>query len=63
MNYAAKCESMEKHGIASLANELACRGYPGDHITICGFFTSDEQFAKHAESLRSRLAGMKRGKR
>ncbi len=63
MSYAEKCDLLEKYNIASLANELACLGYHGDHVTICGFFTSEKQFADHADSLRFRLANMRGGKR
>ena len=34
--------------VIQLSNELVCmKKSQQDHVTICGFFTTEDQFAKH----------------
>lgn len=47
-------EMVRKYRLDALQNHRANVGH--DHLTICGCFTTEAQFAAHAEKLRERIA-------
>lgn len=47
------CEMIDKYGIRELQNHPA--NLTQDHMTACGFFRSEAEFARHAEYLRGRI--------
>ena len=50
MDYKLICELMEKYEIGKLQNMPLNQN--SDVMTICAFFTTEEQFANHAKHLK-----------
>lgn len=46
-------EMIKKYRIVELQNHEA--NITQDHMTICGFFTTEEEFAAHADKLRDNI--------
>mgnify|MGYP003681571041 CR=1 FL=1 len=46
-------EAIKRHGLIELQNHKA--NIDQDHLTICGFFNTDDKFKQHAESLQKNI--------